>query len=53
MQATVTRYQQAMRRKSADDLAELYAADAVHEIPFQVPGFPPRFEGREQVRAAY
>jgi uncharacterized protein len=23
------------------------------EIPFTVPGFPPRFEGREAVRAAY
>ena len=42
-----------MRRKSADALAELYAEDAVHEIPFTVPGFPPRFEGREAIRAAY
>jgi ketosteroid isomerase-like protein len=39
--------------KSADDLADLYAADAVHELPFLFPGMPDRFEGREQVRAAY
>jgi ketosteroid isomerase-like protein len=42
-----------MLRKSADALADLYAEDAVHEIPFALPGFPPRFEGREAVRAAY
>lgn len=49
----VERYQRAMCRKSADELAALYAVDAVHEIPFQVPGFPPRFEGREEIRAGY
>lgn len=38
---------------SADDLADLYAADAVHELPFLFPGMPDRLEGREQVRAAY
>jgi ketosteroid isomerase-like protein len=42
-----------MLGKSADALADLYAEEAVHEIPFAVPGFPPRFEGREAVRAAY
>lgn len=47
------RYHQAMRDKSADDLADLYAQDAVHEFPFTSPGFPPRFEGRESVRAGY
>lgn len=47
------RYYQAMLDKSADDLADLYAADAVHEFPFSTPGFPPRFEGREAVRAGY
>jgi ketosteroid isomerase-like protein len=47
------RYQQAMVDKSADDLADLYAADAVHELPFLFPGMPERLEGREQVRAAY
>ena len=53
MDTIVTRYQAAMVHKSADELAALYAEDAVHEIPFTVPGFPPRFEGREAVRAAY
>ena len=47
------RYYRAMLDKSADDLADLYAADAVHEFPFTAPGFPPRFEGRDEVRAGY
>jgi ketosteroid isomerase-like protein len=47
------RYQQALVDRNADDLADLYAPDAVHEIPFRFPGMPPRFEGSEQVRAAY
>jgi ketosteroid isomerase-like protein len=52
-QTILRRYQQAMIDKLADDLADLYAADAVHEVPFLFPGMPDRFEGREQVRAAY
>ncbi|WP_399885967.1 nuclear transport factor 2 family protein [Streptomyces sp. BBFR51] len=47
------RYYRAMLDKSADDLADLYAVDAVHEFPFTAPGFPPHFEGREAVRAGY
>jgi ketosteroid isomerase-like protein len=47
------RYYRAMLDKSADDLADLYTVDAVHEFPFTSPGFPPRFEGREAVRAGY
>ncbi|BAU85336.1 hypothetical protein SLA_4448 [Streptomyces laurentii] len=47
------RFHQAMLDKSADDLADLYAVDAVHEFPFTAPGFPPRYEGREAVRAGY
>ena len=46
-------YQQAMVRQDANQLADLYAVDAVHELPFLFPGMPPRYEGREQVRAAY
>ncbi|WP_405710422.1 MULTISPECIES: nuclear transport factor 2 family protein [unclassified Streptomyces] len=42
-----------MLDKSPDDLADLYAVDAVHEFPFTSPGFPPRYEGREAVRAGY
>ncbi|MCX5344934.1 nuclear transport factor 2 family protein [Streptomyces atratus] len=49
----LVRYHQAMLDKSADDLADLYAADAVHEFPFTSPGFPSRYEGREEVRAGY
>ncbi|WP_328583833.1 nuclear transport factor 2 family protein [Streptomyces sp. NBC_00370] len=46
-------YYRAMLDKSADDLADLYAVDAVHEFPFTSPGFPARYEGREAVRAGY
>jgi uncharacterized protein (TIGR02246 family) len=49
----VARYHDAMLRKSADALADLYAEDAVHEFPFTTPGLPPRFEGREKIRAGY
>jgi ketosteroid isomerase-like protein len=42
-----------MLEKSPDDLADLYAVDAVHEFPFTSPGFPSRYEGREAVRAGY
>jgi ketosteroid isomerase-like protein len=46
-------YHRAMEQKSADDLADLYALDAVHEFGFFTPNRPPRYEGREAVRAAY
>lgn len=49
----LTCYYQAMLDKSPEDLADLYATDAVHEFPFTSPGFPARFEGREAVRAGY
>ncbi|UKY53157.1 nuclear transport factor 2 family protein [Streptomyces inhibens] len=47
------RFHRAMLDKSADDLADLYAPDAVHEFPFLFPGMPERYEGREEVRAGY
>jgi uncharacterized protein len=47
------RYQQAMMRFSADELADLYAEDAVHEFPFFTPGHEPAYRGREEVRVAY
>ncbi|MQY32685.1 hypothetical protein SRB17_06390 [Streptomyces sp. RB17] len=53
LREVLDRYYRAMLDKSADDLADLYAVDAVHEFPFTSPGFPPRFEGREAVRAGY
>ncbi|MGC0422666.1 nuclear transport factor 2 family protein [Embleya sp. AB8] len=49
----LTRYHRAMLDKSADDLADLYAADGVHEFPFTSPGFPDRYVGRERIRAGY
>ncbi|MER8010920.1 nuclear transport factor 2 family protein [Streptomyces sp. NPDC094149] len=49
----LARYQQAMLDKSADDLADLYAVDAVHEFPFLLPGMPERYQGREEVRTGY
>jgi uncharacterized protein len=49
----LNRYQRAMLDKSADDLADLYAADAVHEFPFPLPSAPQRLVGREAVRATY
>ncbi|MFI0715123.1 YybH family protein [Streptomyces inhibens] len=47
------RFHRAMLDKSADDLADLYAPDAVHEFPFLFPSVPERYEGREEVRAGY
>jgi ketosteroid isomerase-like protein len=47
------RYYQAIRDKSPDDLADLYAADAVHEFPFTAHGLPAGYTGREEVRAGY
>lgn len=49
----LARYQRAMLDKSADDLADLYAVDAVHEFPLLFPGMPERYEGRDEVRAGY
>ncbi|MEU2780190.1 hypothetical protein ABZ646_47280, partial [Streptomyces sp. NPDC007162] len=49
----LARYQRAMLDKSADDLADLYAVDAMHEFPFLFPGMPERYQGREEVRAGY
>ncbi|MDG4532132.1 nuclear transport factor 2 family protein [Streptomyces sp. AV19] len=48
--AILDRYHRAVLSKSADDLAELYAPDGVHEYPFFFPGMPERFEGREAIR---
>ena len=49
----LARYRSAMVDKSADDLADLYSVDAVHEFPFLFPGMPARYHGREEVRAGY
>ncbi|MCX4550245.1 nuclear transport factor 2 family protein [Streptomyces sp. NBC_01500] len=49
----LARYHRAMLDKSADDLADLYAADAVHEFPFLAPGMPARYQGQEEIRSGY
>ncbi|MGC4998766.1 MULTISPECIES: nuclear transport factor 2 family protein [unclassified Streptomyces] len=49
----LARYHRAMLDKSADDLADLYAVDAVHEFPFLFPGMPERYQGSEEVRTGY
>ncbi len=49
----LARYHRAMYDVCADDLAALYAEDAVHEFPLLFPGMPPRLIGREQIRATY
>ncbi|NUP02233.1 MAG: nuclear transport factor 2 family protein [Nonomuraea sp.] len=46
----VSAFHGAMLHKSADELADLYAEDGVHEFPFG--GLPP-YEGREAVREGY
>jgi ketosteroid isomerase-like protein len=48
-----TRYQKAMLDKSADDLADLYAVDAVHEFPFRFGDMPERYQSRDEIRASY
>jgi len=46
-------YHQAMLAVSADALADLYAVDGIHEFPLTAPGRPPRYNGREEIRAGY
>ncbi|MEV0383223.1 nuclear transport factor 2 family protein [Nonomuraea sp. NPDC050643] len=46
----VTGYHAAMLHKSADELADLYAEDGLHEFPF---GGLAAYEGREEIRAGY
>jgi uncharacterized protein len=49
----LTRYYRAMLDKNADDLADLYSPDAIHEFPLLSPFFPQRLHGREEIRAHY
>lgn len=39
-----------LRDKELGALADMYAIDGVHELPFAPPGAPTRIEGRERVR---
>jgi len=43
------RFRQAAISQSADDMRRLYAADAIHEFPFNAPGVPSRLEGRDEI----
>lgn len=47
--AVLARWRQAAIDQSAGDLRRLYAADAVHEFPFTLPGLPSRLEGRDAI----
>jgi ketosteroid isomerase-like protein len=49
----VERFIQATADNAWDDLADLYAADVVIEIPFAPPGVPRRTEGRETLRERF
>ena len=51
--AVLHRYHEAMRMKSADALADLYAVDAVHEFPFFMANGQHQLVGREAIRASY
>jgi ketosteroid isomerase-like protein len=35
--------------RSIEEMGRLYAADAVHEFPFTLPGLPSRLEGRDAI----
>ena len=43
------RLRQASVSQSADELSQVYAADAVHEFPFTRPGLPSRLSGRDEI----
>jgi uncharacterized protein len=45
------RFQRAAIEQRADDFADLYAVDGIHEFPFARPGVPSRLQGREEIRA--
>ena len=43
------RCRQASIDQSVEDMRHAYAADAVHEFPFMLPGVPSRLEGRDEI----
>jgi len=51
--ATLGQMIKLLQDKDLDALADLYAEDGVHELPFAPPPAPRRIEGREQVRAYF
>ncbi|WP_163510508.1 nuclear transport factor 2 family protein [Fodinicola acaciae] len=51
--AVVERFIEVSAAGAYDQLADLYAEDAVIEIPFAPPGVPRRSQGREEFRARF
>ncbi|TDP89920.1 nuclear transport factor 2 family protein [Labedaea rhizosphaerae] len=49
--AVLDRWRAAVVSQSIEELADLYAPDAVHEFPFTRPGLPARLEGRDEIMA--
>lgn len=43
------RFRRASVSQSVEDMRNVYAADAVHEFPFTLPGLPSRLEGRDAI----
>jgi ketosteroid isomerase-like protein len=43
------RMREAAISQSADDMSRVYAADAIHEFPFNMSGMPSRLEGRDEI----
>lgn len=48
--ATLERILELLGGKQLDALADLFAEEGVHELPFAPPAAPRRLEGREQIR---
>jgi ketosteroid isomerase-like protein len=47
--SVLERFRQAAIDESAEDMRDLYAANAVHEFPFIWDGLPSRLAGREEI----
>lgn len=47
--AILERWRRAAVDQSVDEMNRLYAADAVHEFPFNAPGVPARLAGRDEI----
>ncbi|WP_330182630.1 nuclear transport factor 2 family protein [Nocardia sp. NBC_01503] len=47
----VERLFRVLPERDAEAFVALFAPEAVFEIPFVIPGFPSRFQGREEIRA--
>jgi uncharacterized protein len=50
---TLARLLELLLRQDLGAVADMYAEDGVHELPFPPPGAPRRIDGREQIRAYF